>query len=224
MKKILVSLILGAVLAHSAVAVASDKMKKFAVTMTNTHAFHVLTPLVVTSHNHHFSLFKLGEPASEGLAFQAEFGDPSMLLAELNDNPEVYSSTTNGAVLLPGQSVTIEIMAPKRSWFSISSMLAGTNDAFVAAQNIKAPKRRHPHHRPMMPIMSHVYDAGSEADNEDCAYIPGPPCAPASGNLRATENAEGFVSISNGVHGGVDLNPKDSDWRNPVAIVSIKRL
>jgi len=224
MKKILVSLILGGLIAHSTVTVASDKMKKFAITVTNTHAFHVLTPIVVASHKPDFALFKVGEPASEGLAYQAEFGDPSMLLAELSDNPKIFSSTTNGAVLLPGKSVTLEIMAPKRSWFSISSMLAGTNDAIVAVKNIKAPRRSHPHHAPIMSIMTHVYDAGSEADNEDCAYIPGPPCAPASGNLRAPENAEGFVSISNGVHGGVDLNPMDSDWRESVAVVSVKRL
>ncbi len=216
MKKILFSLILGALFSQN--AIADDRMKKFAVTITNAHAFHVLTPMVITAHKRDFSLFKIGEPASEGLAFQAEFGDPSMLMAELADNSKVYSTASNGGLLLPGKSTTIEVMAPRRSWFSVSSMLAGTNDAFIAVKNLKAPR----HHKSKMSA-TRVYDAGSEADNEDCAYIPGPPCGPDSGNQRATENAEGFVSISNGVHGGVDLNPMDSDWREPVAVISIKQ-
>jgi len=215
MKKLLASLLLGGLITHS--AIASDDIKKFELTITNAHSFHVLAPIVVSTHNSHFSLFKLGKPASEGLAYQAEFGDPSMLLAELQAHSDVHSSATNGELLFPGKSTSIEIMAPKKPLFSISAMIAGTNDAFISVKNVNASKR---HKTKML----HVFDAGSEEDNENCAYIPGPPCAPESGNLRATENAEGFVSISNGVHGGSDLDPMDSDWHGPVAIVSIKRI
>ena len=67
-----------------------------------------------------------------------------------------------------------------------------------------------------------AYDAGSEADNELCAYRPGPPCG--SVGVRATEGVEGFVHIHAGIHGGGDLNPATYDWRNPVAKVSIQRI
>ena len=192
-------------------------MKKYEVTITNAHAYHVLTPTVVTVHKPRFKLFTIANPASEGLAHQAENGDPSVLLSELDANPYVINATTNGELVPPGHSTTIEIMAPHRSRISVSSMLAGTNDAFIAVRGMKTPKRR-------SQSRASVYDAGSEANNEDCAFIPGPPCSPESGNMRATDDAEGFVTLSNGIHGIKDLSPQDSDWRGPVATVSIKRV
>ncbi len=38
-----------------------------------------------------------------------------------------------------------------------------------------------------------------------------------------TSGAEGFIYVSNGVHGGADLVPALHDWRGPVARISVKR-
>ena len=72
--------------------------------------------------------------------------------------------------------------------------------------------------------MASTYDAGSEVNNESCAYIPGPPCSPTSGNARATVGAEGFITIHGGIKGGSDLNPAHLDWRDATSIVSITRI
>jgi hypothetical protein len=66
-----------------------------------------------------------------------------------------------------------------------------------------------------------AWDAGTEANTEDCHFIPGPPC----GNrfVRDPDGAEGIVRIHSGIHGTGDLNPAMLDWRNPVAMVSIAR-
>ena len=96
-------------------------------------------------------------------------------------------------------------------------MLATTNDAFVALNGVRLPKKSATYY-------ARIYDAGSEANNEDCAFIPGPPCAAESGNERATEGSEGFITISNGIHGHGDLSARDLDWNGPGAIVTIKRI
>ena len=67
-----------------------------------------------------------------------------------------------------------------------------------------------------------AYDAGSEENNEDCAYIPGPPC----GNpfMDSGMPAEGYVHVHGGIHGGGGLDAAMYDWRNPVAEVTIDRI
>ena len=69
-----------------------------------------------------------------------------------------------------------------------------------------------------------AYDAGSENNNQECAYVPGPACPEGSGNARDESGAEGFVYIHNGVHQTGDLSPTRNDWHNPVAKVVITRL
>ena len=62
----------------------------------------------------------------------------------------------------------------------------------------------------------------SEENNEDCAFIPGPPCN--NPHVRATDKAEGFVHIHSGIHGGTILIPARDDWRNPVAKIIVTRV
>ena len=71
-------------------------------------------------------------------------------------------------------------------------------------------------------LRSPAYDAGSEENNEDGAFIPGPPFG--SLNVRATAGAEGFVHIHRGVQGVADLAPETYDWRNPTAEIRVTRV
>ena len=219
MTKKLAAIALSGILSQAAFA-SNDHYKTYQVTITNAHSFHVLTPPVIIAHSRDFHLFEIAMPASEGLAHQAENGDPSVLLAELDDNDYVKNKVV-GDFVHPGESKTFEIQAHRYVHFSVSSMLAGTNDAFIAVRGIAAPKRA-------VYANAMVYDAGSEHNTESCADIPGPPCAKRSGNARVPEGAEGFVTFSNGVHGVADLEPSlvpsQSDWRGPVAIVKIERM
>ena len=96
-------------------------------------------------------------------------------------------------------------------------MLVTTNDAFFALRGVRAPRHgTSVHHSP-------AYDAGSEGNNEDCAYIPGPPC----GNPEKrdpNDEPEGYVHIHAGIHGIGSLDRSLRDWRNLVAKITIKRL
>ena len=99
---------------------------------------------------------------------------------------------------------------------SLVGMLATTNDAFYALNGVAGPRQG------TVTYYSVAWDAGSEANNEDCRVIPGPPCGKFF--VRATDGAEGFVHVHSGIHGVRDLVPANHDWRNPVAKITIRRL
>jgi len=199
----------------SANAIASDKVRQYEVSITNATTHHVFTPTLLATHKASVSLFNVGHAASAGLVQQAETGDPSLLLAETQAKYGVVD-TLVGGFIPHGNTVSYTITAKKKSRLSLTAMLATTNDAFVALNGVSLPKKSATYY-------AHVYDAGSEANNEDCAYIPGPPCAPTSGNAR-TDSSEGHISIHNGIHGIGSLSTSSLDWRGPVAVITIKKL
>lgn len=96
-------------------------------------------------------------------------------------------------------------------------MLATSNDAFTAISAKSMPRKS-------VSYMGITYDAGSEVNNENCAYIPVAPCSAGSGNVRATAGAEGFITVHSGVNGGSDLNPIHLDWRGATSVISISRI
>ena len=95
-------------------------------------------------------------------------------------------------------------------------MLVTTNDAFAALNGVRLPRRG------STSFFSVAYDAGSEANTENCSDIPGPPC----GNPfnRVPAGAEGYVSVHSGIHGIGDILPENRDWRNPVAWITVRSL
>lgn len=213
MKKLLSILSLTLLLSFS---VSADGIKTYEVSITNATANHVFTPTFLVTHSRKFSLFKVGEVASNGLVIQAETGSPANIIAETQGLPGVYD-TVMGGFIHGGETVSFVITAPKRARLSLTAMLATTNDSFVALNSVKLPKKS-------VTYYANIYDAGSEENNELCAFIPGPPCAEDSGNARATEGSEGFITIANGVQGGADLSAQDLDWNNPGATITITRI
>lgn len=192
----------------------ADKLKQYEVSITNATANHVFTPTFIVTHAGRVSLFKIGAKASDGLTLQAETGDPSVILAETQSRNGVFDTVIGGFVA-GGETGSFYITAPRRAHLSLTAMLATTNDAFVALNNVRLPKKS-------VTYYARIYDAGSEANNELCNFIPGPPCG--AENERATDGSEGFVSISSGIHGSADLSAEDLDWNNPGAVVTITRI
>ena len=212
MKKLLTTMALS--IAFTSPVFAGD-IKTYQVTVTNATTHHVLTPAFIATHNRNYQLFEVGSAAGHSLATQAETGDPSLVAADAAGSPDV-SHIVTGGLIPPATSETFIISANKKDMLTYSAMLAGTNDAFAAVNGLPLPKKS-------ATYAAYVYDAGSEKNNEDCDFIPGPPCDNGS-NKREESGSEGFVTIHNGVHGGAGLTPKDSDWRGPVAIIRIERL
>lgn len=189
----------------------------YAVTITNLTRAQVFTPVLVASHRRGVSLFQVGSPASSELAALAEGGDVAPLTASLQASHKVRDVANSGGLLMPGESVTVNVSASHAGRISLASMMIPTNDSFIALNSVKAPKG----HRKAV-YYSAAYDAGSEPNDENCMNIPGPVCGGEGGSPGA--DGEGYVHISRGIAGIGDLDSTTYDWKNPVAKIVIQRL
>ena len=213
MTKIKSVVCLGLALA-SAVACADN----FDVTITNITRGQTFTPFLVATHKPSISLFTLGMPASPQLATLAEGGNTTPLKELLLATSGVRDVQTGSGLLAPGQSITIRVAtAGNSNRISLAAMLIPTNDGFVSLNGVNGPRSDQ-----TVVYAAPAYDAGSEANDELCAHIPGPVCGGEGVSPNGT--GEGFVHIHAGIHGIGDLVPSDRDWRNPVATVSITRV
>jgi len=196
---------------------ARSSGKTYKVTVTNLTRGQSFTPILAASHRYAPNLlFVPGDAASPELAMLAEGGNTEPLEAVLLGNPRVKDTATSAGLLEPGDSTTIEIEGRiGLGWISLAAMLIPTNDAFLAAQNVRLPRGRE-----VITVVVPAYDAGSEPNDEDCDNIPGPVC---DGEGVSGGDGEGYVHVHAGIHGIADLAADTYDWRNPVASISIER-
>lgn len=177
----------------------------------------IISPPLVATHAWTSRVFVPGGEATPELALLAEDGDPSALADLLALDEGVWDVATAGGPLMPGATVVLEVEARgKFNRLSAVGMLVTTNDAFFGLDNYQISANSM-NQRMTVP----AWDAGTEANNEDCDFIPGPPC----GNPfeHDTDGAEGFIHIHPGLHGGGDLSPGEWGWQNPaVSILVVK--
>ena len=118
-------------------------------------------------------------------------------------------------LLFPGESAQFEVeMRGKYNRLSAVGMLVSTNDAFFGLSNFQVDRSS-----AVQRTTAPAWDAVTEFNNEDCDFIPGPPCG--SPFMRATEDAEGFIHVHSGIHGTGDLSPGNWDWQNPVVQIAV---
>lgn len=136
------------------------------------------------------------------------------MLALLAAEPAVGDVAIAESVFMPGESTTVRIQLRGNARnITALGMLVTTNDAFFAAGK-RAPNSGISFYAP-------AWDAGSKANTQDCAHIPGPPCN--NGGVRVQDGAEGYVFIHAGLQDRGSLNSQEHDWRNPVALIEIRR-
>lgn len=193
-----------------------DAGRMFEVTITNITRGQTFTPILVATHSPKIAFFELGAPASDGLASLAESGDTTLLASELASTGQVLDAQTIPGLLAPGATATVRVRARGRfDQLSVAAMLIPTNDAFVALNSLSLPWSGGAISRTLI-----AYDAGSEPNDELCANIPGPRCGGAGGSPGV--GGEGYVHVSNGMHGIGDLSAAVYDWRNPVARITVR--
>ena len=195
-----------------------EKKRKYEVTITNLTRGQIFSPPIVIVHDGKFRLFTLGEPASDKFAALAEDGATGPLEDLIHGR---YPSAVAGGPIMPGDSGSVILEISKRGrlrFFSVAGMLVSTNDAVFAARDVWFLGKRN------IMVEAEAYDAGSERNSEECAFIPGPPCG--NGGVRDIDGSEGYVHVHAGIHGTADsdLNPAMHDWRNPVAKITIERI
>ena len=190
------------------------------VSITNLTRGQILSPVFVARHDASAGpLYTLGSRATPALAKMAEDADASGLMEAWHpdDNDGIAEAKVvalNDGPIPPGKTVKMHFdIDDGKSKMSFASMLVSTNDAFIGASGLDLSKSR--------TIMLNAYDSGSEANSENCAYIPGPPCG---NHVHDRASSEGFVHVHAGVHGGngSGLDPATHDWHNPTARLTIK--
>ncbi|NOR80678.1 MAG: hypothetical protein GQ529_07585 [Methyloprofundus sp.] len=207
--------------------VSAEGMMRYEVSITNLTKGQTFTPQLVATHDDSVSLFSFGQPASAALELLAEAGDTGELTELIMTIPSKvgYVMTVPG-LLEPGKTVTFEINGHhKHHQLTFAAMLLPTNDTFVALQGMSLPVQG------AVSYFALAYDAGTEANDQNCAHIPGPRCGGEAHSV-ASDMDEGFVYISNGFHdlGDMDdvgneiLGTKTYDWHHSVAQVTIKRI
>ncbi len=227
MKKVSISLALVGLVVLAALLFGSllsaderDDEMMVEVAITNLTRGQIMSPVFVARHDSGAgSLYALGERSSTAMAKMAEDADASGLLDawDPDENHSVSEARVvalNDGPIPPGETVRMSFdIDDGKKYLSFASMLVSTNDAFIGANHLDVSKSR--------AIMLSAYDSGSEANSEDCAYIPGPPCG---NHAHDRARSEGFVHVHAGIHGGngSDLDPATHDWRDPVARLSIK--
>lgn len=207
--------IVGVAVLMSLVALPSlASAQTYDVTITNLTKGQIFSEPVVYTHRSSFDLFTPGESAIPELAGLAEDAASDPLVALLSAEPKVADVAVGGGVVVPGDAITVRVRAWGRARnISALGMLVTTNDAYFAGET-RAPALG-------KTIYATAWDAGSEANTQDCDHIPGPPCG--SGGVRVEDGAEGYVYVHAGIQDRGSLSPEDHDWRNPVAKITIRR-
>lgn len=193
----------------------------YEVTIHNLTNNQPLSPFSVVSHAGGTMIWQLGEAASEGIEHSAESGDNTNLLASVIS----YDANSGAGVIMPGMSDVLMLKADDDSqYLSIISMLVNTNDAFTGLVNYDLTEMTLGQvHTMSLP----VYDAGTEANSELAATIPGP--AGSGEGFNAMRDDRDFVTRHAGVvsmDDGLMGSALDQSHRfeSVVAVVTIERV
>ena len=202
-------------------------MAGFDVTVSNLTNAQPLSPIAVIAHQSGYAVFAVGSAASVSLEEMAEGGDNTSLLAEADTDPAVAGLVSGGAPIGPagGETVTVDVLESDLPGLqlSIATMLVNTNDAFaslnVAVENMAEGD--------VLSFYAVAYDAGTEADTETAAHIPGPAGGGSGFDAVRDDQADrvamhgGIVSLDDGLSSS-DLTEQHR-FDNPVAHISITR-
>lgn len=209
------SLLLGSALLASGAWAHGEKT--FEVTITNLTPGQPIAPLLVTTHRGGMSFFELGQAPAPELADLAEAGNGQPMADKLLQLSDVTAAVVGNGGTGPGGTSTVMVMGKNRDHISVGAMLGNTNDAFIALHDVDLPTGNE-----TVSYMAVAYDAGTEINDELCGTVPGPACGGQA--LSPNDAGEGFVYVHNGIHGIGELDASAYDWRNPAALIVIKRV
>lgn len=143
-------------------------MAIYELELSNVTANQPLSPPLLAALPAGEVLWALGQSASEGLEVMAESGNAAEI-----DVSSALASVVGDALLLPGQSLSYEltIEASAEAALSVATMLVNTNDAFTGMTGMALGDMSVGDTKQMT---APVWDAGTEANDEAQAHVPGP--------------------------------------------------
>ncbi len=166
----------------------------YEVVITNLTGAQPIAPVAVVLHTSGYSAGMAGASASVALEKLAEGGDNAMLLSEANAHASVLTSAGGAGVLMPAASETITASVSDNAGLQISvaGMLVNTNDGFAAVSGLDISDLVVGNSQT---IFLPVFDAGTEANTETAATMPGTGGA----GFDAVRDDTGFISVHRGV-------------------------
>jgi len=204
-------------------------MASFEVTVSNLTNAQPLSPVAVIAHQSGYAVFSVGSAATAGLEVLAEEGDNADLLAEADADAMVVVSASGAAPVGPAgsETITIEMLASELPdlLLSVSTMLVNTNDAFTGVNGTAIGAMA------VGDVLTRngvAYDAGTEADSEEAADLPGPAGGGEGFNVARDDQAD-IVSMHSGVvsqddgFASSDLTEQHR-FDNPVARIRVERI
>ena len=187
---------------------------KFRIKIENLTINQLLTAPLCAIHGKNLRLYTLGAAPSAGLAELAEDGPTETLMSEIGG---LATRVRVGDFIAAGEEGTLSIGASNGRLLSCVAMLATTNDGFIGFR-VKLPREI----GASRSFTASAYDAGSERNNESCAFVPGAPCS--AHFVRDTVGAEGVVAKHPGITGIGDLSVVTHGWNDSPVRVTIMRI
>ena len=204
-------------------------MASFDVTVTNLSNAQPLSPVAIVAHQGGYSVFAVGMAATAGLETLAEVGDNSVLIAEADADMMVMATSMGAAPIGPAGSETVSVTVLESELpgltISVSTMLVNTNDAITGINGASVGDMLAGE---SMTWRTVAYDAGTEANSEQAAHIPGP-AGGGEGFNAARDDVADRVAMHRGIVGQddgfatSDLNGQHR-FDNPVSEVRIERI
>jgi len=173
---------------------ATTTSASYEIIVTNLTSAQPIAPVAVVLHKAGYNTGVLGTSASVALETLAEGGDNTMLLSEANAHASVLTSVGGAGVLMPAASETLMANVTDLSslQLSIAGMLVNTNDGFAAMQGLDISALAVGE---STSALLPVFDAGTEANTELAATMPGTGGA----GFDAVRDDVGFISVHRGV-------------------------
>lgn len=204
-------------------------MASFDVTVTNLTNGQPLSPVAVIAHQDAFAVLTIGAAATAGLETLAEGGDNSALIAEATADAAVMATASGAAAIGPAgtETISIEVLESELPGLllSVSSMLVNTNDAITGINGASVADLAAGE---SLTWRSIAYDAGTEANTESAAHIPGP-AGGGEGFNAARDDIADRVAMHTGVvsqDDGFATSDLTGQHRfdNPVAQITVERI
>lgn len=204
-------------------------MATFDVTVSNLTNGQPLSPVAVIAHVDGYNVFTVGTAATAGLEVLAEGGDNSDLITEADGDANVLATGSGAAPIGPAGSETVSVTVLESDvanlQISAVAMLVNTNDAITV---LNAADVSGLAVGDTWSTRTIAYDAGTEADTEQAAHIPGP-AGGGEGFNAARDDETDRVSMHSGVvsrDDGFATSDLTGDHRfdNPVATIRIERI
>ncbi len=203
---------------------AAAAAASYDISAVNLTAGQPFSPLAVLIHDDSQTAFTIGTAASAGLEQLAESGDNSQFLADMDSVAEASGAAPIG----PGGSDTLSLELDSGDAnglrLTIMTMLVNTNDAITGVNGANIGDLAI---GDSMMVNTISYDAGTEANTEIGAEIPGPVSGGEGFNAARDDIRDqvtlhqGVVTVDDGLAGS-DLDQQHR-WDNPVARFQITR-